>query len=275
MGPKTRGSQFSPWAYLWLVFLTMPQTTGATLPVFVDSNSLGNNFATSLTFAIDSGVGDDRYIRVAFTAHQGAGQATGVTYDGIALTKIDALTVLIGGEMEHTVWFLAGATVATGSNNVIATVSSGTRIAATAITLSGVDPSTPHGDQDVDSTTTATKTINITTTATDSFILSECSSQNGTITSTPGSGQTEREDVSSLGNPSASRVNMAANTRPAVSIGTFSMDHTLSATPDAAVISAVEILSNGAAPVGPIDVISAGVPTDLVSAGVPIDEIAG
>jgi hypothetical protein len=95
---------------------------------------------TSITFAHSSS-GSDRVLYV-FVLKRAADTITGVTYNSDALTSIATITSP-GNILNATLWRLIAPD--SGSFNVVVSSSSGQRMLAHAVSLFGVDQTTPNG----------------------------------------------------------------------------------------------------------------------------------
>lgn len=146
--------------------------------------------ASSQTTAFTTG-GSDRVLYVAFNGYSTSINAhpTGVTYAGVALTKL--LDRTFGGGFQYfSVWRLIAP--ATGSNNVIATLGGTVSDFDTiAMYYTGVDQTTSEGTPVHDSpASTTTPSVNVTV-ASGELLVGVVEIYNRTIT--VGAGQTQRE----------------------------------------------------------------------------------
>lgn len=141
---------------------------------------------------------------------------TGVTYAGVALTRIQQLN---DGNVETTNIYRLVAP-ATGTNNVVISQSASHDLCYTIVSLTGVDQSTPEGTivSGVGNSTAPTHTASA---ATDDLVIDLVAwYKSGTQTATVGSGQTERS------NQSLGTIGGAVSTEPGAA--SVVMDWTLS-----------------------------------------------
>jgi hypothetical protein len=113
--------------------------------VFENGASGAAGFASSLTFALNSGTNSNRCVVVfAGTSASGATTITGATYGGVAMTAHTGFTSAVTG-FDGRLFYLGGdSNVASGSNNVVITFSDGnTNVRGLAGAWSGVDGTTP------------------------------------------------------------------------------------------------------------------------------------
>jgi len=115
-------------------------------------------------------------------------QATGVTYNGVSLTKIDGFTV---DGSNVTAWYLVAP--ATGSNAVV--VSGGNTYVGSATTFYNVDQTTPVESETAATGTSAAPSV-VAATAGGRLIM-DIMHVTSVPTAAPGDGQTERADTAS------------------------------------------------------------------------------
>lgn len=142
------------------------------------SYSLG----TSVTFSHTT-TGSDRAILVAGYAAPGVNDWTGVTYNGVSLTQIKA--TLCPTDRYSYLYLLAGATVASGANNVVATRSAtGDYIEAFAASYTGVNGSgQPDSSASDTGTSVTSKSVATTVVASDCWLVGFCKLKNGAVVS--------------------------------------------------------------------------------------------
>lgn len=130
------------------------------MAVAYDATSTSSvNPATSLTFAHTCS-GSNRILFVTTITNTGTG-VSGVTYNGVALTLLDSRADAGGNVPE--LWYLIAP--ATGSNNIVITVSGSNAIAGAAASYTGVKQSAPSvfGNNRADSATSVSKSLTSTT----------------------------------------------------------------------------------------------------------------
>lgn len=192
------------------------------------SSSQASN-ASSLTFS-HTVSGTNRVLLVFPVAECNATPAnlpvTGITYNGVALTKIRSDQVNSdGGEIDRTsVWYLIAPD--TGAHNVVITYTGQVEgIIGGAISLNGAkqsaQPDSENGSTDVtDSATTATASL--TTVAENVLIIDVIAGVLSGTALTVGAGQTQRFNVTNTGHLRA-----AASTRTKITPGSQAMSWTL------------------------------------------------
>ena len=173
----------------------------------VSSSSIGSG--TSLTFAHSVSAQSDRVIVVGIST--GGAHPTGITYNGVALTRLAGTSSL---SVYGSIWYLTAP--ATGSNNVVVSLANASHIIAGATNFYHVDQATPLSNAatlarlDVDS-----GSIDITTTAGD-FVV-DALTLNTTNNVTFGAGQTERWDQASFSAKGAGSTEVATGTTTTMS----------------------------------------------------------
>jgi hypothetical protein len=111
-----------------------------------------------------------------------------VTYNGVALTKVDSIANSISSDL----WYLVGP--ATGAHSIVVALSaSGAMTVCNAASYTGVSQSTPLGTKVTASGNSNTPSVTVTS-ATGQLVVDSVAqnSANGTATLTAGSGQTQR-----------------------------------------------------------------------------------
>lgn len=163
-------------------------------PLFdaASSASVSTPAASSLTFSHTVTATRGRRLVVVGVNWVGAETVSTVTYAGTALTRL-------GGAANTTtksdIWYLKAP--ATGANNVVVTLSAAqTEWAAGAVSVTGVDQTTPLGSiATATGSDLNTMTLAVTTIARDLVIDSLCVNNNFTLSATVGAGQTQRWNV--------------------------------------------------------------------------------
>ena len=128
------------------------------MPIVQDGTGTngGTSGNTSITFShnsTDLQTGSNRVLVVSVSIRDGATwTVTGVTYGGVALTQLGVIATVAA--YKHYLWRLVAP--AAGANDVVVSVSNSTRIAANAVTWSGVDQTTPFDTPATNSSAGAT-----------------------------------------------------------------------------------------------------------------------
>ena len=102
----------------------------------------GTTNVSSLTWSHTVGAANDRILIVGVALRNSSVTVTGINYGGTALTLIGARSNG-GGQVRMEMWKLVGP--ATGTANVVVTLSAAKRIVGGAVSYSGVNPNTPNG----------------------------------------------------------------------------------------------------------------------------------
>jgi len=206
-----------------------------TSSIAFDASSSTSGSAASFTFAhTTSGAG--RLLVVGVTIRTDAGQTvTGVTYSGAALTFVRADT--IGASIRSELWYRIAP--ATGSNNVVVTLSMSAKAAAGAISLTGVDQTTPVDAQNGATGTSVTPSVTVTSVTDGAWVIDATAFRStglGVPTGNPGAGQTQRWSQYTEGGGNAANIRGKASTEgPRSPAGAVVMDWALSASVDWAI----------------------------------------
>ena len=149
-------------------------------------NSDNNN---TKTLSIDVGTSDDRLLLVG-VARNTNDTVSSVTYDGVAMTLLDAITNSTDTNFEIRVYYTKDPT--SGSNDVVVTMTaSSTSWRYGAIAFSGVDQTTTFTDTEKDEATGVdTFTINATTTNANELLVGFMGHNTNVGGITAGAGQT-------------------------------------------------------------------------------------
>lgn len=157
------------------------------MAVAFDATANGTvNPATSLTFA-HTCTGTNLILFVCVINNNSTG-ASGVTYNGVALTLLDTRTDA-GGNIPE-LWYLIAP--ATGANNIVISMSGSCAIAGASSSYSGARQSAPavFGDERADSATTISKAL--TSTVDNSWIVSGATNNFAATSWTAGANTTFR-----------------------------------------------------------------------------------
>ena len=149
----------------------------------------GTSNVTSLTWSHTVGVANDRILIVGVALRNSSVIVTGITYGGTALTFVGARSNG-GGNVRMEMWKLVGP--ATGTANIVVTLSAAKRIVGGAASYSGVNPNTPNGafvSAISNGSTTASVAV---TSAIDELVVDAVAAQGDAGSLTVGGGQTQR-----------------------------------------------------------------------------------
>jgi VCBS repeat-containing protein len=173
----------------------LQQSWGHVLPIAEDAVSTGtaNTGASSKTVSHTTSSGSDRLMLVGISFGKDNGDSVAsVTYNGVALTKVDAQD---GGEGRVEIWRLVAP--ATGTANLVVNFS-GTSHEGAAIgvmTFTGVDQSTPLGAFAGAQADAGNPSVTVTSAANELVFGVAAVSDSNDQGFTPGTGQTEKWDL--------------------------------------------------------------------------------
>lgn len=151
---------------------------------------LGSGTSASMSFTCS---GSDRALVVIIVTGKTSDNVTGVTYGGVAMTKLSTLTPNGGGSDRYTYMFYL-ANPASGANNIVASAnSSNDSFVIHASSYTGVDQSSSPENYTASkqSTNSTTYSATVTTAVSDCWIVGGLSKE-GTGTVTVGANTTER-----------------------------------------------------------------------------------
>jgi hypothetical protein len=160
----------------------------------------------------------------------GATQVTGVTYSGVAMTKVVELDgTATTNDRAITMWRLVAP--ATGANNVVVTSSVSNNLRFASSSYTGVDQATPENGTDTSvGTAVATISTDITTTAENCWMLQFSKDQNGNRTYTNTTGDNIRNNTDAGGHmfcdtdaSFATGLNTITNTMTSTSLGALAV----------------------------------------------------
>jgi len=200
-----------------------------------DASSSTSGSAASFTFA-HTASGGGRLLVVGVTIRTDAAQnVSSVTYAGSALTFVRADAV--GGSVRAEVWYRVAP--ATGSNDVIVTLSASAKAAAGAISFTGVDQTTPVDAQNGATGTSVTPRVTVTSVTDGAWVVDALAFRStgaGAPTGNPGAGQTQRWNQYTEGGGSATNIRGKGSTEgPRTPAGAVVMDWSVSASVDWAI----------------------------------------
>ena len=152
------------------------------------SNATGNE-VSSLTWSHTCS-GSDRVLVVGISIANTSNSITGVTYNGVAMTKASAGTASIAPDQITEIYYLANP--ATEANNIVASFDSTANSfpSGIGVSLTGCDTDNSEDTSGLQAATTASPTVNLTTNNANSFIVDKVYSNHTTVN--VGAGQTER-----------------------------------------------------------------------------------
>src|SRR3989441_726250 len=162
-----------------------------TSTIAFDAGASTSGSAASFTVAHTTS-GANRLLLVGVTIRTDAGQTvSSITYAGAGLTFVRADT--IAASVRSELWYRIAP--ATGSNNVVVTLSASAKAAVGAISLTGVDQTAPVDAQNGATGTSATPSVTVTTVTDGAWVVDALAFRStgaGTPTGNPGAGQTQR-----------------------------------------------------------------------------------
>ncbi len=196
--PMARAAALVALAVLLLILFGVRDAAAQAITFDSASNTAGNA-VSSLTWSHTVGAGNDRILIVGVSI-RGNGTVTSVTYG--AQTFTSAGTVANGGTNSAEIWTLVAP--ATGTANIVVTLSASKDFVAGASSFSNVDPTTPYGA--FFSTTGNTSPISLAVTSAVGEVVIDTVMTNGDVgTLTAAAGQTERWNNLTGANPSNAR----------------------------------------------------------------------
>lgn len=194
--------------------------------------------------------GVQRLLVVVFTGMDNVAvswSVSSVTYNGVALTQVAAGEELGNNRAVRTeVWVLVNPP-AGSAYQVSLTPSVGlSSYSLAAISLSGVDQTTPTGVAGADNGNKSAFSVGLTTTVADAWLIGGAGIRNGTLSWTPGSGVTEIYEQAS-GSNTADDVVGCGNYRVCTAAGAYTLAATASGV-NRGVMAGVEVKPAAAAP---------------------------
>lgn len=193
--------------------------------------------------------GVQRLLVVVFSGIRNAATSwsvSGVTYNGAALTQLAAAEELGSNRAVRTeVWVLVNPPAGSSYQVSVSTSVSMMSFSLAAISLSGVDQTTPTGVVGTDNGNKSAFSIGMTTTVADAWLIGGAGIRNGTLSWTPGSGVSEvYEQTSGSGTDD---VVGCGDYRVCTGAGSYALDATASGS-NRGVMAAVEVKPATAAP---------------------------
>jgi len=172
------------------------------MAIAFDTVSTASNSAdpTSLTWSHTTAVGDDRILIVGTSTESDTGGHTaqtvsGITYAGVALTKIRSDYITDNGTE---LWYLVAP--ATGANNIVVTMTAVVDgLYGAGLTFTGVDQSNPIDNHTGTTTSGLSISQAITTNVADAMIVNIAQDYNSAATMTADGDQTQRFNAATTG----------------------------------------------------------------------------
>lgn len=172
---------------------------------------------------------------------------SGVTYNGAALTQLAAAEELGNSRAVRTeVWVLVNPPAGSSYQVSVSTSVSMVSYSLAAISLSGVDQTTPTGVTGTDAGNKSSFSVGLTTTVADAWLIGGAGIRDGTRSWTPGSGVSEIYEQAS-GASSTNDLVGCGDYRVCTGAGSYALDATASDS-NRGVMAAVEVKPATAAP---------------------------
>lgn len=194
--------------------------------------------------------GVQRLLVVVFTGMRNEATSwsvTGVTYNGVALTQRAAAEELGNNRAVRTeVWTLTNPPAGSSYQVAVSTDVVLQSYSAAAISLSGVDQTTPTGAAGTDAGNKSGFSTSVTTGVADAWLIGGAGVRNGTLSWTPGTGVTEVYEQSS-GSSTTNDVAGCGNYRVCTGAGAYALAATASGA-NRGVLAVVEVRPAAAAP---------------------------
>jgi len=208
------------------------------MAITFDATANGSLAGVTITYALTVANQSNRLLVVAVCQTGQVGgtdvSVSGITYDGVALTKIDSQRFNNGAYtlyQDHELWYLLSPNI--GTANVVVTLSNAPSLNAysAAISVYGVKQQAPEDDSKATGNSDA-PTVNITPVSANSWVFDNCACVFDSRVLDPDAGQTERYDL-------GAQVHMAGATLPVAVAALTAMDWTLNFADGWGVIAAV------------------------------------
>jgi hypothetical protein len=168
-----------------------------TVTVAASATVASRSGGSSLTFSHTTPSGSNRLLVVGVSVNNDNRSVTGVTYNGVALTR--AGTRSNDDDATAEIWYLVNPPVTTADVVVSLSGSIGSSygFVAAALPLNGVDQSTPVGTFQSSTGDSSSASLNVTSSSSGDFVLAVYASEQGSNSGscTQGSGQTEYWDT--------------------------------------------------------------------------------
>jgi hypothetical protein len=218
------------------ITISVASCDGGAIAVDNSSSAASTSAVTSLTWSHTTGAGNNRVLLVTVAWRDNSTTVSGVTYNSIALSKVGSTVLSTNGYVQFELWQLLAPP--TGTFNVVVTRAGSARMAASALTLAGVDQTTP-----IEATNTAignsvTPSVSVTTVTNNAWVVDvlafrrEDAGAGDVPTGTPGTGQTERWSAYVESGGTTSDIRDKGSTKgPIASAGATTMSWTLTGNP--------------------------------------------
>lgn len=154
-------------------FLFAPEKAKALDVIAFDAASTANVSGTSLTYSQTNSSGNNRLLFVSVvtnTAPTRADYVTGITYNGVAMTRSVAVTSGSGNQNPIFLYWLAAP--ATGANNVVVSVSSSVSIYSVAANYTGASQTGPDTGVTNQAVLTSPLSTNVNVVSANSWVIS-------------------------------------------------------------------------------------------------------
>ena len=238
-----RSHRIVPLAFLLLGtglagFLIFSDTASAAIGFDAGSSFADNNLVTQLTWDHTTS-GSDRILVLGCAIRNNATQSvTSIDFNNAPFSFIRADTN--GQSVRPEMWYLVGP--ATGQNQVRVNLTAPAKVACGAISLTGVDQTSPVDAHNGTTGSSTAPSVTVTTVADNAWVIDVVafrSTGNGAPTGTPGSGQTERwSNYTESGGAGANIRGKGSTEGPQTPPGAVVMDWSLSASVDWAISAA-------------------------------------
>lgn len=170
------------------------------MAIAYDTNTApARTIGTSHTFSHTCSGSDRLLVVMGQDTSGGTSTVTGVTYNGVAMTKIAGAQV--PSDRQITMWYLVAP--ATGTNDVVVTSSTSQNLRFHSISYTGVDQTTPTDGSNTNTSSGTSISTTITTTVDNCWMVMFAKDNSGGKTYTTSTGDTIRENTDAAGHVSA------------------------------------------------------------------------
>src|SRR5713226_4205029 len=202
--------------------LALLRAAAAHAAIAVDSvSSSSGQIVNSLTWAHTVGTGADRVLVVGVTIRDGNVSVSAITYGGTALTRLGFQNGA-GNANRAEIWSLKAP--ASGTANVVVSISGARDLVGGSISFTGVDQTTPFGTFVGAQGTSATPSVTASS-ATAEIVVDTLATDGDAVSATVGAGQTQRWNIRT--GPAGGNAIGAGSTKPGAT--SVSMKWTLGA----------------------------------------------
>lgn len=155
------------------------------------------NSVATLTISVTITTGDLLVVGVGANDGEAAGAVTGITWNTVqALTKLDSINAGVAGVAMADLWYRIAP--ATGTHDVVVTISGNANLAAGCVVLVGTHQTTPFTSHITATNSSTTPTVTVTSAAGE-LVIDVVGVRGGDPGGVPGSGQTGQVDVGTGG----------------------------------------------------------------------------